>query len=360
MRGASLKHLSFRLHFINKMKYLYFSLVIVFCISCNSSLNKGDLATVLSKSENIDEYLSSYELRTDSISHPLAMLSFGEYVVIADDNPNHMLSIYNIKTCEVQHIIPKGHGTNELLDIQQLYHRDSLSFYAYDTFQRKLMIIGCHDGEKFAPLSEFSINDYLSFGIDDSLYVGCCVESENRYMVFNEKNKKRERFGDYEIFNLNPSDGKILLLGMIVTNPSLKRFAWMSYYGLAWQIGDYQDKKIVNTEIVERPRRMGEKGQTVFNTNTVLGFVSISSDRETIYALLSNKKIKEVLNDGEKATMGNHIVLLDWDGVIKKCYNTKEDIKHIAYNADINSLILLIDTPHGYILKHYDYTKRDI
>lgn len=336
-------------------KYILVLISLPFIIACTHKKANDDILSQIPDKKHIEDSLSAVALPDScEIGRPLAMVSFGNYVVIAQDRSDYMLTILDLSTGNIQHLLQKGHGENEVLDIHQMIVRDTSSFYVYDIFSRKLLLVSQNASKSFELKGKEVIDDYFSITTDSSLLIGCCVETDHRYQIYNKANKEKKWIGTYKDFDVEPNAGRIILQGNMLINNSQKRFAWMSYYGIAYQIASYEGQgTILHTQIFKLPQyhmdALGE--QTIFEKETTIGFTSITNDDKRIFALFSGQLLENALKEKEKVTMGKHVIELDWDGIPKHCWITEKYIKLIAYNPNIHRLFLLIDEDNGYRLK---------
>lgn len=288
------------------------------------------------------------------VTNPLTMLTMGDYVVVAHDNTENMLAVFNMKTGKTQHLLPRGHGENEVLDVSQMQVRNTTSFYVYDFFSNKILLLRLGEGNTFEIKFKENVDDYLSLAIDsDTLFVGNCMDSDCRYKVYDRRSGKEEHVGSYETFGLDPNVGKILLQGNILNDEVNDRFVWMSFYGTAWQVVSYKDSaRVIHTRIFDLPQFQTQgDGQAVFDSKTKIGFTSITSSPQYIYALYSGHSLEEITSKKEEVKMGGNIFVLDWDGEVKGRMHTSENVAQIAYNREKNYLYLLCDDSTGFSLK---------
>ena len=341
------------------MKFIvYFVTLSLLLLSCGQKNKSVDLLSNLPHEEDIEASLDSVGFSVEALARPLAMVSFGDYIVIAQDKFDFMVSIFNLKTGEEQRILPKGHGQNELLSIYQMQVKDSISFYVYDNLSQKLLLVRKDKNGVFKINRDEHIDDYLSLAINDSLLIGCCIDTDYRYKIHNKLSKKEEWVGDYESFGIKPNVGKLLLLGHVADNSRLGRMLWLSFYGAAWQVVSYKgNREVMKTKIYELPLyHTDDTGeQAIFEKETKLGFTSVTHNNHFVFALYSGQLLEMALKEKDKVTMGRHIIVLDWDGNMKECMNTKNEVKQIAYNQEQECLFLLLDEKEGYKLKYLGY-----
>lgn len=323
------------------------------CLCLFSCTQRGDILSQYSVSRNIDE---AQETRIDlrGAASPLAMLATGDYVVLAQDKAENMLAVYNTETGQAQHLLPRGHGENEVLDVHQMQARDATSFYVFDLFSKKLLTIGLGTRGAFEIRSQEKAEDYLSLAIDsDTLLVGNCVETDFRYKIHGKG--KEKRLGSYEDFGLAPNVGKILLQGNILNDHSAERFAWLSFYGTAWQIVSYKTPaEVVETRIFDQPQFQTQEGgaQPMFDAKTKIGFISATTGHGCIYALYAGHTLEEAAEGKGNAMTGGDIFVLDWNGEVKGRMHTTERVAHIAYNKEKRRLYLLCDDSTGFRIKY--------
>lgn len=339
------------------MKYICVSLILsLFLLACDSGKNREGMFSALPYDENIDEALDSVGFSIADFASPLAMLSFGDFLVIAQDRTDYLVSVFNLKTGKEQKILSKGLGNNELLTVFQLLEKDSTSFYVYDNMARKLLYLQLDERGDFEVCRDVKLDDYLSLAIDDSLYMGCCVETDNRYKFYNTCSEREDWIGDYTSFDMTPGAGKLLLQGYVVNNSCIGRMMWMSFYGIAWQVVSYNTSlSMVKTDIYELPYYHLDEigGQVIFEKETNIGFTSLTCCDSYIYALYSGQSLEQVVAVKDKVTSGKYIMILDWDGNLKGAVNVDSEIRQIAYNKERKCLFLMIDECDGYKIKYW-------
>ena len=337
---------------------VYFVVLSLFLLSCGKKNRTGDLLSNLPHEEDIDASLDTVSFSVEALARPLAMVSFGDYIVIAQDRIDFMVSIFNLKTGEEQRIVSKGHGPNELLSVYQMQVRDSISFYVYDNISQKLLLVKKDKNDTFKISEDKHIDDYLSLAVNDSLLIGCCIDTDYRYKIHNRLSEKDEWVGDYEPFGVDPHVGKLLLLGLVADNPRLGRMFWLSFYGAAWQVISYNGNRgIIETMIYELPfYHTDDAGErAIFEKGTKLGFTSVTHNNQFVFALYSGQLLEMALKVKDKVTMGTRVMVLDWDGKLMECLNTKDEVKQIAYNQEQECLFLLLDEKEGYKLKYLKF-----
>ena len=185
-------------------------------MACAPQKSQDDILSQLPNKSNIENSLATTVLPDScEIGSPLAMVALGNYVVIAQDRSDYMLTILNLNTGDTQHLLQKGHGENEVLDIHQMIVRDDFSFYVYDIFSRKLLLVAQNDSMRFELKGQEIIDDYFSITTNGSMLIGCCIDTDYRYKIYNKATKEEKWLGTYKDFDVEPNAGKILLQGRI-------------------------------------------------------------------------------------------------------------------------------------------------
>lgn len=326
-------------------------------MACAPQKSQDDILSQIPNKSNIENSLATTVLPDScEIGSPLAMVALGNNVVIAQDRSDYMLTILNLNTGDTQHLLQKGHGENEVLDIHQMIVRDDSSFYVYDIFSRELLLAAQNDSMRFDLKGQEIIDDYFSITTNGFVLIGCCIDTDYRYKIYNKTTKEEKWLGTYKDFDVEPAAGRILLQGNMLANDSLKRFAWMSYYGVAYQIASYMNKgEILNTQIFRLPEYHMDAGkQPIFEKETTIGFTAVTHDSKRIFALFSGQPLEKALKRKDEVTMGKHIIEMDWNGNLKQCLTTDHYIKLIAYNKEKHRLFLLMDKEEGYCLESID------
>lgn len=297
---------------------------------------------------DISDSVSTITLPDDVILNPTAILNIGDYIVILNHDTEYILTIYNTVNHQLQYLQRIGRGPEELLHVNQIgIYPDStnMSFYVYDDLKNALFIYRLsQDYFKLYRIEETGKYNFVALDFD--MIVGIPAVDSSRYII--EKPRTNfVKFGDYSEYEFSEKlIDNTLSAGYMVTNEY--SFAWFSLYGESYNIFNYQGfdspkeiKKVYYTKPAFNQDVFRNQHMVILFVETILGFTSLTSSKEYIYALYSGKTLKDFMSIREAALAGNNIGVFDWNGNYVKRLYSKDPIVCINYNNKDKKLYAL-------------------
>lgn len=121
------------------------------------------------------------------------------------------------------------------------------------------------------------------------------------------------------------------LQGMVLSYSD--RMAWFAYYHAAYQIMDYRSGNTVHSCILEPSDYVITNGQAVLSKTSKLGFISVSSTNEELFALYDGKALDNYIQDRGRP-YGQDIITIGWDGIIRGRYHSSIPIYAISTDGE--------------------------
>lgn len=344
---VNISHLRFM--YKKLLAFALISLTLVF-ISCSDNSPKTIFNNIINNPVNIQDKVESTAIKQNDIKTPLGLACAESMYVIGDEDNNYNLHFYDKTGNRVLDMLPKGHGVNEINSIYQMQSLSTSEFWVLDNSSRKIVTIS---KDSICDINRMPyISDYHQLTICNDTIVGICVDNDARYKVQNIRTNKAFYMGSYDQYGVTTSVGKNLLQGNIVSNSKTGKFAFLSYYGVSWQFGNYRTKILNKPAIVELPKySVNGSGYPIMDLGTQLGFISVACSSTHIFALYSGKEIRKGLKNKGEIMHGNIIFQFDWDGNIEKCYKLNEMIYQITYDRTNNKLVMLSENDYGYLIQ---------
>jgi hypothetical protein len=285
--------------------------------------------------------IQEYELKEmteypyDSIGHPDAIFSHGDYIILSEPKLDYLLSSYNISTQTFTRFLSKGNGPDELMDIQQisLYKNDSL-FCVKSTFSKNIFVYAFNSVSVLIR-DEIPDMNILSFFYDSDKLICSQSGKQKRCSLYDLENKSTVEFGeDIVIENCSPSIVTHILTGMCAGNTELKRSVWASRCGDMFEIYNYGNSEDIQTiisvkgimPVVPRP------DSPVFSMESKLGVSSIAVTNKYIYLLYNENYLKDFAVKKHDVLSSDKILVYDWNGIPQKILKTNKLIRAMSYN----------------------------
>jgi hypothetical protein len=286
--------------------------------------------------------LTELNYPNDSIGKPDFIYSFDDYIILSDPQLDYLLSSYNVINHEFSRFLKKGRGPNESLDVQQINQSiGENSFFVKSTFGQDFFIYSLtNDVIDFQQKVAHSGNCISSFW--DKKLIISSQYGDKRYSVENIEDRQHTEFGNEIAFNNYPQNIiSHILQGLCTGTTELKRFAWFSIYGEAYEIYDYSNL----SGIVPIKQFLGvlphvdmQQGNPVLSFETKIGIPSVTANDEYIFALYNEHILKDAITLRDDLFLCNKILIFDWNGNPVKLLQFDKLLRSISYNKQYNIL----------------------
>lgn len=327
------------------MKKILLVLLVSSLVSCKS---KETVLDHIDSEYGISSLFKPLNVNEDSLGRPEFILSIEDYIIIGDNNKEDLLVAYNLKDSTSKILLSKGNGAGEILNICYLNKSGNDSeFYVYDDFKKKIIYFNIKDNN-INILKMEVMKDYSAFILSKDYIIGSRKGSDYRYTMCKRNDSSLYEIGNYSEFNITVSIGADVLYGFITNNDKIKRFAWVSLYAESINIIDYNNElKEVCNNIYKYPKyskiRENETEIPVFSNLNTIGFTTVCSTDNLIFALYNGKSFKDsIKNPNKDILLCNNICVFDWDAKLIMNLYSDNGIKCIDYNRERNKLVFII------------------
>lgn len=285
------------------------------------------------------------DIPADSIGIPEMMVSYGPYVIWSESQTDAPLRIYNIDTRNLMSPLKRGRAANELLNINQLFTTEE-GFAIVDNFKDRVSMYRM-SADTCNHVRDISAEGFVTVLAVGDMLVGT-LKSASRYGITDGKGKGITGFGDYSEYGLSVESGSELLAGQMCVNGHSGRIATFSCYTAAYDIVDYRDTVTVCSKVLDMSA-FDDHGQkyTTMRPESKVGFVSLASNDEAIYALYDGKELKYYMENHGTRLRGNDICVFDWDGNYIRRLHSEYPVSCMAWNKDRKSLYLYVLDDNG-------------
>lgn len=346
---------------VNKIWILALTFIVYAC-----DVQKGNRTYVDLFDEAEEVTLSEfYSELVDSLGQPDMLLSCGDFVIFSEPQLPMLLMGYNIKTGDIQRVLPHGQGQNEALSIQTIgVGNESTSFYAYDlSLSSVFHFIQKGDSIQFVKIDNRAPkHSSCAVAYDGDMAFFLNIADEKRFTCYHKE--KTVKFGDMvNLSNLSSLAISHALQGPCLVNPFTKKIAWFSVYGDVMEIYNYSDINQIKLELsnVICPPVFATASMEagVMDPKTKLSVSSVVSDGKYIYALYNEKTLLEIMqNNREQAFFADKILVWDWRGNACKILHLNKQVKSITYSPSENIILCLgLDSDLDYALYGFPVLK---
>ena len=324
------------------MKYIViaFFLILVSCVE-----NQKDfIGKVKTYNLVVSDTLS---IECDDLGNPCFILPYKDFVFLADNSGGHLLTRYDLGSQGITNLLEKGKAENEALIVTSIHKVGKDTLYVYDDFSKKMIYFSIDSNQ--CHLARISNADNFYSSIETENFVICSSDSmNNRFSVKDKRNDKYYSFGDYSLYKNAQKSGAGLSDGLLAVHEQQNRFAWFSRAGASLCISSFDGTKgdMVCQKIYQEPEfeLISNKDENIslFSTKTVIGFTSITTSQDYIFALFNGCPYSEVLKNPQKDNLlCNNLCVFDWDGNLLGNIKLNIDTKDIYYNEDTDRMNLI-------------------
>jgi len=306
-------------------------------VSCNSKRIRPVIDSFVDQQECILKEFKEYPF--DSIGQPDFILSVGDFIVLSEPKFKSLISVFNLKTNRMYKTLPKGIGPDEMPDIMQMGMLNNDEFFVRSTHSKEFFIYSSVDSfssvHKKHIVPPNSGTSYWSENLILSTNTG-----EKRYSAYDMTKNIQSEFGEDLPFNdFSQTTVSQLLFGMSIGSDELKRYAWFSMYGEAFEIYNYSNPleiKLVKQTVGILPIIVSES--MAFSLDSKLGFPSITTNDSYIFALYSENTLKDAIEKRDEIFYCNVILIYDWDGNPVKKLLLDKPVRSISFNKKHNMI----------------------
>lgn len=314
---------------------------------CNFSINNDDLARI--------EGLQSNDSKLITLDY-----HSGKSFTLFDNNSGKAIGRFG-KTGQGPNEIPLG--TYGYIEKDNFFiSSDEIGYiakYNIDSLSKNIDLDPVQLTRYKIPEAQFS----RIIPIDDSLFLGAgTYGSEFQYLLFD----KSSNILDYniEIYNahdiaINKYHKFLSNQGILRKRPNKKQFVYSIDYSSNIDFFEIKNNKILLTKSL----RLKDPIYTAIQDNNlnrvipandnVIGYLDISTTENYVYALYTDKKIKE--NDTYNDFNSNIILIFDWDGQPIKKYELPNEVYYITINEKLKRIYAaLLNEDQGWTIKCYE------
>ena len=284
---------------------------------------------VLNETEN--NYFSVFNTNTNSL-----MFQFGKKGKGPGEIkwPLYINYCQNTNALEVNAIQPKG-------SIQ--YNIDSLVHYN-GNYDPNVMNIN---------VEEMYFSNLKSFG--DSLYIGNVESPDGQFAILDKNRKLISVQGRYPVDDGVIEKNQIILAraykGELKTHPELPKFVYTSGLGSIIEICELDENMLIrklNSYCFKHPRYTKDGVRVAKTRDNIIGYNSLYSTKEYIYALYSDANLMDFLADTH---LFNTILVFDWSGNLVRKYKTDIKLRYITVSNDNSVIYGTAANPEPQIIK---------
>lgn len=278
----------------------------------------------------------------DSISRPEMLVSFGPYILWADNSLDRPVWIWNEDTGELSSPVMSGRASNEILDVQEIMQTPD-GFALMDTFKKRLYYYRLDpNSAEWRQENSEDTKEFCWVTVAEDTIVGQLMDGTARYGV-KPAGEGLRRFGDYSEYGLANGAGWGLLMGHGTANASQGLYAVYSCYTSAYSIVDYRDTATVCSRSLEMSSFNNHGDHYVsMRPDSKMGFVSVASNDNYIFALYDGKELDYYMSHPGVGLRGNDICIFSWDGSYVNRLHSDRPVSCIAWNGERQSLYLCV------------------
>ncbi|MCD6566651.1 MAG: hypothetical protein J7K53_12000 [Bacteroidales bacterium] len=296
-------------------------------------------------------------LLKDTFIYPKSLTIIDTYLIYVDTKEDYFLHIYDIENRRKKfNGFSIGRGPEEMLAPFSITVKKSNEFWIHDYVLRKFC-------QYFIKNDSIILCDKISFSDSRLSYPGFISDNEiiavnlmdiskGWISKFDTNGTFLEIFADFPENKDNIPDQIFMesLQGRLAIKPDRKKAVFACRYTDQIQIYN-NDGSSVKTYRTTKPFPpiidiastkygwvMGQNEETRFS------FVGMTVSNEYIYVLYSGKTRKE----SELSNYGNYILLLDWNGILRKVIEIKSPAIYITWSAFYKRLYLRIIKDNEY------------
>lgn len=294
--------------------------------------------------EDIIKTSSFLEVPDSLIATPTAMAVLGGDLYWIEDKDDRPLRSFDLSShlAEVK-AVRKGRADNELLYPHQLLTiPEDHKVGVFDPFLQKLYLYS-EDSDFLQPDDTVGVAGFASVAHCADGVCGVLMQSDKRFGV-KSRGLPAKEFGGFDELEIPAKSVWSILQGPVVSNGGL--MAAFSSYAADYQIIDLEKETVVNGALLEPPVLKMINGAAAMGPESKVGFVSITCDKDCIYALYDGKTISSYKADSR--LYGDTIYKISWDGKILGKYLSSSPISVITLDGDKLYFSALVDDSYRF------------
>lgn len=330
----------------------------MFCFLACKNNSHDSLNHLFSKTEDI--IINDFNIGKDNFAQIEGLQSNDSMIITLDYHSGESFSLYNSNRSKlIGRFGLIGQGPNEI----------PLGTYGYvegDNFFTYYEGTGYLANYKISSL-EKDLNSHPEYvvkytlpdaqlsrivSLDDSMFLGAgTYDSKFQYVLFD----RESNVIDYaiDIFNadeigFNHYHKFLSNQGILRKNPANNKFVYSIYYSSNIDFIEVKNNKIFSLKSIRlkdpvfNPIQDNGLNRVIPSDDNFIGYLDISPTEEYIYALYTDRKIKD--NNKYNDYDSDIILVFDWDGNPIKRYKLSERVRHISVNERQKRLyVALID-----------------
>lgn len=327
-----------------KVFKLFICILLLHLASCS---NGGKVSSILSDFPEEISLGSKPFFPELFLGSPNLLSIGGDNLFIKDQINDKLLTQINLSNGEIYHILNKGDGPNEYLNVRRLiYNENDSSMSIFDDMLFQLSSYKLADGElvftdqtKLSSISLRKSNLYMMMPFGNG-YVSNGVYNKNQLRYYNKDGEPIMDFGSFPGDNRGIEEPHTFFLrrqSNIAVSPDLKHLAvagvfddQLTFYGIESDKPALKKEYFsIESELKTNMEQVGQGMQySVHDTpNTMRIFKSIYATSTNLYAVYWGYSQVEL---DKKQIDGCKILVFDWDGNKKACYVVNELLNFIA------------------------------
>jgi len=324
------------------MKYIFIIhfLILVSCI--------GDQKNFIEKTKTYKLVVKdTLSIKCDDLGNPCSILPYEDIIFLVDNSSRYLLTLHDLEERSITNVLEKGKAENEALIVTSIHKVGENVLYVYDDFGKKKIYFTIDSNQ--CHLDRISSVENFCASIETEDFIICALDSiNNRFSVKDKRKDHYYSFGDFSLYENAQKSGVGYSDGLLVVNDQQNRFAWFSRSGASLCIASFNglSGNIVYQKIFQEPQFETIKTKNeyvpIFSDKTIIGFTSVTTSRDYIFAMFNGKSFSEFIKNPKKDIMlCDNMCVFDWEGNLLG--NIKLDIntKDIYYNRDTDKMNLI-------------------
>jgi hypothetical protein len=339
----------------NSGNFSHFSVVVMkriysFCVIIILSLLIGcEEKKDVFFSERVFNIGYSVLIGEEELLDPWDILLIDSVLIIANDQGQPAIEIYNLQGNVSQKFLTLGHGPEEVLQIGNLQEINH-NLFVYDLFQKKFLeydynkiiksiIVKPDNIHNYSFVSKDSTQLINKLLIGDDCLIGLLQVSASRVALMDTDGNVLSRGGDYPaktIPELSDYENARLYGSSLILNQNQTKVALATFRADMIDIFDISDKSVKTVWSYQgflphdfNVVQMGDTYRTALTDESQYGYADVASSNKYIYAIYSGRLLKD-----KNYSYGNIIRAVSWDGKKKFELHTDVDINRLTVSKD--------------------------
>lgn len=264
-------------------------------------------------------------------------------LVVYEPETDTLLRVFDIKNeRKAGCFFPKGQASDEAVSLQTICFDGAAPFFYCSDERSRINTFSLPSFRLVAQKSYKEGPRIVTFARDKEQWF-FSVSGVDQPFMWQRKGMKPQAFGAaFSLPGMAPAMVTSVLKGTIIVAPqAVRRLAWLAIWGDALQIYDYTNEQAITLIKSEAPQPPVVASGGALEAATKIGVVSVAADEKYIYALYSNRSLKDALKLRKDALFCQKIVVFDWSGMPRSVLNTGKWLRAVAYHAPTRSLYAL-------------------